>query len=61
MSAGEQLVLITGMSGAGKSTALRSFEDLGYFCIDNLPPTLIETFLQLYREAHSQGTTHSGS
>lgn len=55
MSGAEQLVLITGMSGAGKSTALRSFEDLGYFCIDNLPPTLIETFLQLYREAHSQG------
>jgi UPF0042 nucleotide-binding protein len=45
------LVILTGMSGAGKSTALRCFEDLGYFCIDNLPPTLIETFLQLYNQA----------
>jgi RNase adapter protein RapZ len=42
-----RLVILTGMSGAGKSTALRCFEDLSYFCIDNLPPTLIETFLQL--------------
>jgi RNase adapter protein RapZ len=39
------------MSGAGKSTALRTFEDLGYYCLDNLPPTLIETFIQLYRQA----------
>lgn len=43
----EKLVILTGMSGAGKSTALRCFEDLNYFCIDNLPPSLIETFLQL--------------
>jgi UPF0042 nucleotide-binding protein len=42
------LVILTGMSGAGKSTALRCFEDLGYFCIDNLPPGLISTFLKLY-------------
>jgi UPF0042 nucleotide-binding protein len=46
-----RLVILTGMSGAGKSTALRTFEDLGYYCIDNLPPTLIETFLQLYSQA----------
>lgn len=46
-----RLVILTGMSGAGKSTALRCFEDLNYFCIDNLPPTLIETFLQLVGEA----------
>lgn len=45
------LVILTGMSGAGKSTALRSFEDLGFYCIDNLPPSLIETFIQLYRQA----------
>ncbi len=43
----ERVVLITGMSGAGKSTALRCFEDLGYFCVDNIPPQLIDTFLQL--------------
>ncbi|MCH7471330.1 RNase adapter RapZ [bacterium] len=46
-----RLVILTGMSGAGKSTALRTFEDLGYFCIDNLPPTLIGTFIQLHKQA----------
>jgi RNase adapter protein RapZ len=52
-----RLVILTGMSGAGKSTALRTFEDLGYYCLDNLPPTLIEPFIQLYRQAvpHSGG------
>jgi UPF0042 nucleotide-binding protein len=45
-----QLVILTGMSGAGESTALRCFEDLGYFCIDNLPPSLIGTFLKLYEQ-----------
>lgn len=39
------------MSGAGKSTALRTFEDLGFYCLDNLPPSLIETFIQLYEQA----------
>lgn len=34
-----QLVIITGMSGAGKTVAIQSFEDLGYFCVDNLPPS----------------------
>ena len=45
-----RLVIITGMSGAGKTAALRCFEDLGYCCLDNLPPSLIETFVQLYRQ-----------
>ncbi len=40
-------LIITGMSGAGKSVALRFFEDLGYFCVDNLPPALISKFAQL--------------
>jgi UPF0042 nucleotide-binding protein len=35
------LVIITGMSGAGRTEAMHTFEDLGYFCIDNLPPTLL--------------------
>lgn len=39
------LVLITGMSGAGKSVALRALEDTGYFCVDNLPPELIVELL----------------
>ena len=41
------LVLITGMSGAGRSEAMHTFEDLGYFCIDNLPPALIGPLVEL--------------
>ncbi|MDI6712030.1 MAG: RNase adapter RapZ [Anaerosomatales bacterium] len=41
------LVIITGMSGAGRSEAMHTFEDLGYFCIDNLPPALIEQLVEL--------------
>lgn len=44
------LVLITGLSGAGKSQAIRTLEDLGYFCVDNLPPALIPTFMQLCKQ-----------
>lgn len=40
-------LLITGMSGAGKSLALNHFEDRGYFCVDNLPPALISKFTEL--------------
>src|SRR5881396_2651473 len=36
-----QFVIITGISGSGKSLALRIFEDLGFFCVDNMPPALI--------------------
>ncbi|KRM06551.1 MAG: RNase adapter RapZ [Liquorilactobacillus ghanensis] len=46
-----QLVVITGMSGAGKTVAVQSFEDLGYFCIDNMPPTLLPKFWELVRES----------
>ena len=42
-----RFVIITGLSGAGKTVALRAMEDLGYFCIDNLPPALIPRFAQL--------------
>ena len=42
-----QLVIVTGMSGAGKSTAIRCLEDMGYFAIDNMPPSLLPTFVQL--------------
>lgn len=48
----QQFVIITGLSGAGKSLALRSFEDIGYFCIDNLPPVLISKFAEL--SAHTE-------
>lgn len=46
-----QLVIITGMSGAGKTVAIRSFEYLGYFCVDNLPPALVPKFLELIKES----------
>lgn len=46
-----QLVIITGMSGAGKTVAIQSFEDLGFFCVDNLPPTLLPKFLDLMKES----------
>lgn len=42
-----ELVLITGMSGSGKSIALRALEDAGYFCVDNLPPELLLSFVDL--------------
>lgn len=46
-----EVVIITGMSGAGKTVAVQSFEDLGYYCIDNLPPALLATFVKLMRES----------
>lgn len=46
-----QLVIITGMSGAGKTVAVQCFEDLGYFCIDNMPPSLIPKFWELIKES----------
>jgi UPF0042 nucleotide-binding protein len=42
-----EFVVITGLSGAGKSVAIKVFEDIGYFCVDNLPTTLIPTFAEL--------------
>ena len=45
-----KLVIITGMSGAGKTVAVQSFEDLGYYCVDNLPPTLLPIFLELMKD-----------
>jgi UPF0042 nucleotide-binding protein len=45
----EDLVVITGFSGAGKSTAMNVFEDAGYFCVDNLPPEMIRGLAELFR------------
>lgn len=42
-----QFIIITGMSGAGKGSATHHFEDLGYFCVDNLPPALIPMFAEI--------------
>lgn len=40
-------VIVSGLSGAGKSTAVRVLEDMGYFCVDNLPPALLPKFAEL--------------
>ncbi len=49
-----ELVIITGMSGAGKTVAMQSFEDLGFYCIDNLPPELLPTFLDLMTKSENK-------
>ncbi|AST93282.1 MULTISPECIES: RNase adapter RapZ [Sutcliffiella] len=49
-----QLVIITGMSGAGKTVAIQSLEDLGFFCVDNLPPSLLPKFLELMEDTGSK-------
>lgn len=47
MPAGVPLVIVTGLSGAGKSQALRALEDIGFYCVDNLPPDLLLKFAEL--------------
>jgi UPF0042 nucleotide-binding protein len=49
-----ELLIITGMSGAGKSTALRAVEDMGYFCVDNMPPLLLSTFYDLCLKSNEE-------
>jgi UPF0042 nucleotide-binding protein len=44
----QDFVVITGFSGAGKSTAMNAFEDAGYFCVDNLPPEMIRSLVELF-------------
>lgn len=44
------LVIVSGLSGSGKTHALKCFEDEGYFCVDNLPPALLPTFVELCRQ-----------
>src|SRR5260221_8346535 len=46
-----QLVVLTGLSGSGKSTVLKTFEDLGFYCVDNLPVALIPTFSELHMQS----------
>ena len=47
MAEGLDIIVITGLSGSGKSFAIRAFEDNGFFCVDNLPPLLIPRFIEL--------------
>lgn len=49
-----KLVIITGMSGAGKTIAVQSMEDLGFFCVDNLPPVLIPKFAELIEQSNGK-------
>src|ERR1700687_4439200 len=56
-----ELVIITGMSGSGKASALKAFEDLGYYCVDNLPVELIPRFAELaLQSAEILGTALGG-
>src|SRR5690349_14803454 len=50
----DDFVVITGFSGAGKSQAMACFEDAGYFCVDNLPPEMIESLAQLFAHEGSK-------
>lgn len=49
-----RFVIVTGLSGAGKTEATRSLEDLGYFCVDNLPPTLIPKFAEACMQSNGK-------
>ena len=49
-----KLIIVTGLSGSGKSITLRSLEDLGYFCIDNLSPTMIIQMLGVIKKSHQK-------
>lgn len=53
VSPGPQVVVLTGVSGSGKSTALRALEDAGFYCVDNLPVVLLDKLLEL--SAHTAG------
>lgn len=55
MSDSIQVVIITGLSGSGKSTALRAFEDLGFYCVDNLPVVLLPQFLHIIQGSDQPG------
>jgi len=49
-----QIVILTGLSGSGKGSVLKTFEDLGFYCVDNLPVALIPSFSELYAESNGE-------
>src|SRR6185295_1089379 len=49
------IVIITGLSGSGMSSAMNAFQDLGYFCVDNLPITILPTFARLIEASQDKG------
>ena len=50
------LLIVTGMSGSGKSSVMDVMEDIGYYCIDNIPPKLISQFVDLCRQSETKIT-----
>lgn len=49
-----KIIILTGLSGSGKSTAMRALEDLGFFCVDNLPPVLLPKFVELCKASSGE-------
>ena len=49
-----EFIIITGLSGAGKSVAMRNMEDIGYYCVDNIPPMLVSTFYELCEKSSDE-------
>lgn len=49
-----KFVIVTGLSGSGKSEAMKALEDIGFYCVDNLPPALIVNFAELFFQANSK-------
>jgi len=54
------VIIITGLSGSGKSTAIHAFEDMGMFCSDNLPVVLLPELVRIMRETKQSGGTVAG-
>lgn len=52
-----RLIIVTGLSGAGKSLAVKAMEDMGFYCVDNMPPELIPKFADIYNRASEGGDT----
>ena len=50
-----EFIIITGLSGAGKSVAMKNMEDIGYYCVDNIPPALLSTFYELCEKSSDAG------
>ena len=54
-----EFVIITGMSGSGKSRAIAAMEDIGYYCVDNLPPKMVRAFTDLCMQADQKRSRSS--
>lgn len=54
-----EFLIVTGMSGSGKSTVIQVLEDIGFFCVDNMPPALIPNFAALFIDKYSQNNAGS--